>query len=497
MLKPRIYWIDLFCGAGGTSTGIHMADALATVIACVNHDANAILSHKENHPECLHLTEDVRDFNVVKKLKRLVDIIREKDPGCIINLWASLECTNFSKAKGGLPRDGDSRTLANALFMYIEALDLSYIYIENVREFMSWGPLDKYGKPTSRLNGTDYEKWCKGIKSYGYDYEYKLLNAADFGAYTSRNRYFGQFAKEDMPICWPTLTHSKKDEDDKESWKPVRDVLDLEDDGVSIFDRKKDLVENTLKRIYAGLIKFVAGGEDQFIKRYNGGNPWDKVKSMDHPLGTISTNGRHAKVKAVFLSTYYGNGGLTGTDVPCPTITTKDRVAKVSPQFFMNNYSSGGVVTSIDRPAPTVTAVPKSNLVSAEYSWLMDHQFSNKGKSINETAPTIIARQDKKPLYLMGCKGGSGFSIVVFEDDNETMIKIKEFMAMYGIMDIKMRMLKVDELLKIQGFPDDYQLIGTKTDQKKFIGNAVVPLVAQRLVEANYKGLLNSQVLTA
>ncbi|MGK4567819.1 DNA cytosine methyltransferase [Flavobacterium sp. 3HN19-14] len=133
-----IFWIDLFCGAGGTSTGIHHAKANAKVIACVNHDAVAIESHQRNHPECMHFVEDIRDFEVVMKLKVMVDELRKKHPGCIINIWASLECTNYSKAKGGLSRNADSRTLAEHLDMYLEHLSPDHLYIENVREFLEW-----------------------------------------------------------------------------------------------------------------------------------------------------------------------------------------------------------------------------------------------------------------------------------------------------------------------------------------------------------------------
>src|SRR5690606_7850771 len=149
----NVYWIDLFCGAGGTSTGIHFTNVYAKVIACVNHDAVAIESHRENHPDCHHFTEDIRDFNVVLELKKIVEELRQKESDCIINIWASLECTNYSKAKGGLPRDADSRTLAEHLYMYIDELNPEYLFIENVREFMAWGPLDKNGKPLSRDKG--------------------------------------------------------------------------------------------------------------------------------------------------------------------------------------------------------------------------------------------------------------------------------------------------------------------------------------------------------
>ena len=145
----KLLYIDLFCGAGGTSTGVEAAriggKKCAKVIACVNHDANAIRSHAANHPDALHFTEDIRTLDIAPLAAHLAKC-RKLYPGAKVVLWASLECTNFSKAKGGLPRDADSRTLAEHLFRYIEALDPDYIQIENVEEFMSWGDMDKKGK---------------------------------------------------------------------------------------------------------------------------------------------------------------------------------------------------------------------------------------------------------------------------------------------------------------------------------------------------------------
>ena len=148
----KVIYIDLFCGAGGTSTGVHFArhagDPCAKVIACVNHDANAIASHAANHPDALHYTEDIRTLEL-GPLAAHAARMRRQYPDAFVVLWASLECTNFSRAKGGLPRDADSRTLAEHLFRYIEALNPDYIQIENVEEFMSWGDLDERGKPVS------------------------------------------------------------------------------------------------------------------------------------------------------------------------------------------------------------------------------------------------------------------------------------------------------------------------------------------------------------
>ena len=578
-----IFWIDLFSGAGGTTSGIHLAGLEnVKVVACVNHDHNALFSHWRNHPHCMHFVEDVRDFKVVQALKELVDRLRMEFPGCKINLWASLECTNYSKAKGGLPRDGDSRTLAHALFMYIKELDIDYVYIENVREFMSWGPLDEKGRPISKLNGRDYLRWIKEMCSHGYQYDYQLINSADHGAYTSRERYFGQFAKIGLPIKWPETTHSKKPDSgglfgSKAKWKPVREVLDLEDEGRSIFTRKKPLSEKTLERIYAGLVKFVAGGEDLFTIRYNGGDMKEKSKSVLNPLGAIATSNRHGLIKsvflskyysgdpmsknvsveqpagaittkdshaAVFLSHYYGNRFNTSLDDPCPTLRTKDSAIKIESQFIVDyQYKSNAhsldkpaptIVTkdklattsvkfmdqqygqskpgSIEDPANTITANPKLNLVSAQ-PWIMNTNFSNvgqsldqplsvitanrkwhylmnpswfgNGSSIDQPSPVIIARQDKAPMSMVSVKSQKLFAIPIFEQQCEMMQKIRMFMAIYGIVDIKMRMLVIDELLKIQGFPKGYKLEGTQTEQKKFIGNAVVPVVAKALVQAN------------
>lgn len=201
----KLLYIDLFCGAGGTSTGVEKArlenEQCAKVIACVNHDKNAIASHAANHPDALHFTEDIRTLNLSPLVSHLQKC-RAEYPEALIVLWASLECTNFSKAKGGQPRDADSRTLAEHLFRYIEAINPDYIQIENVEEFMSWGDLDEYGKPISRDKGKSYLRWLDNVRSYGYKFEHKILNSADYGAYTSRKRFFGIFAKGSLPIVF-------------------------------------------------------------------------------------------------------------------------------------------------------------------------------------------------------------------------------------------------------------------------------------------------------
>jgi len=518
----QLLYIDLFCGAGGTSTGVNSArlhdEPCADVIACVNHDAKAIASHASNHPEALHFTEDIRTLELsplVEHLKRC----REQNPDALIVLWASLECTNFSKAKGGQPRDADSRTLAEHLFRYIEAIEPDYIQIENVEEFMSWGDMDENGKPISMDKGKSYTRWVRNVKRYGYKFDHRILNAADYGAYTSRKRFFGIFAKNGLPIVFPAPTHCKDGSTtlfgNLKKWKPVKEVLDFEDEGNTIF-REKPLSEKTLERIYAGLIKFVAGGKDAFLVKYNSmsrtgkynapgidepcptvatqnrlgvaqvsflskqysGHPESKNSSVNEPAGTITTIDHHA-----FISAYYGNGHNHSVESPSPTVTTKDRLALIQSEQFIDMQYGNGTAASVEVPANTLTTNPKFNLVTVKRHYLMNPQYNNVGGSVEKPCFTLIARMDKMPPYLVTAEKGEVF-IEVYSTDSPMTAKIKEFMALYGIVDIKMRMLKIPELKKIMGFPEDYVLVGTQADQKKFIGNAVEVTIARAWCEA-------------
>lgn len=524
----HLLYIDLFCGAGGTSTGINTArledEQCAKVIACVNHDANAIASHASNHPEAMHFTEDIRTL----ELSPLVAHLRKckaENPEALVVLWASLECTNFSKAKGGQPRDADSRTLAEHLFRYIEAINPDYIQIENVEEFQSWGDVDENGKPISMDRGRCYLRWVRNVKKYGYNFERKIMNAADYGAYTSRKRFFGIFAKKGLPIVFPEQTHCKRSNadffaDDFEPWKPVKEVLDFSNEGESIFGRKKPLSENTLARIYAGLIKFVAGGKDSFLVKYNSinqktgkycppsiddpcptvacqnrlglakvcflskqfsGDPYGKNTSIEDPAGAITTIDHHA-----FVSVHYGNGYNKSIDDPAPTLTAKDKLALVNVHYLDNQYGNGRP-TSVYTVAGSIMTNPKQKLVTCD-RFIMNPQFGSAGSSVDDPCFTLIARMDKRPPYLIMTEAGD-VAIEIYNSDSPMMRKIKEFMALYCIVDIKMRMLMIEEIKLIQGFPKEYVLIGTQAEQKKFLGNAVEVTIARKWCEALCAGI--------
>ena len=521
-MKPdtsiQFLYIDLFCGAGGTSTGVETAKTkygyCAKVIACVNHDANAIASHAANHPHTLHFTEDIRIL-ALNKLIAYVEAMKLLYPNAKIVLWASLECTNFSKAKGGQPRDADSRTLAEHLFRYIEAIKPDYIQIENVEEFMSWGDLDKTGKPISKTNGKNYHNWVTSVQSYGYDYDFRILNSADYGAFTSRKRYFGVFAKAGLPIVFPTPTHSKNGSsglfNSLLKWKPVKDCLDFSDEGESIFDRKKDLVEATLLRILAGLIKFVAGGKDKWLLKYNSVNKHTRKHNppgLDEPCPTVSCQGRLGLVQTSFLSKYFSGDPYSknvSIEEPAGTITTIDHHSIVNAQYLQSYYGNGGV-HSIDDPSPTVTTKDRFSLIGTHF--IMNPQYKSAGGSIEKPCFTLIARMDKMPPYLIEASNDtqsipSFIKIVdntvvyeIYKTDSATLKEVKQFMALYGIMDIKMRMLRIPELKMIMGFPKNYVLVGTQADQKKFIGNAVEVSTARAMCEAFADELLelNKQI---
>ncbi|WP_370524362.1 DNA cytosine methyltransferase [Bacteroides sp. 224] len=668
--------IDSFCGAGGVTEGFHRAkingDYCVEVIIGINHDAKAILSHKANHPNTHHFVEDFRTIDP-HDLLSILNEAKKKYPEAKVMFWMSAECTHHSKAKGGESRDADSRSLPEYAYKYIEILQPDIIGVENVVEFLDWGPLqpkvvkDKKGNelycpidikkdkktkkvisigpkwvPIPERKKEYYNAWVEQIKSYGYHYDYDKLNAADYGAYTSRTRYFGFFSKEKDFIVFPEKTHSKDGKDGKEKWKAVKDVLDFSDEGISIFDRDVELVENTKDRIMSGLIKHVAGGKDEWLLKYNSvngdtgrhnppgvdepcpvvscqnrlgvikaqrfiskyyggepahknisvdepahtirtkdcqaiisyktgrkhfiskqfsGHPESKNISTDGPVGAVTTIDHHALVGCDFIQTYYGNGGTSSVESPSPVIPTKDRCAVVMPRFLCSyNFKDGpkdinapcptlltkdrvAIVlpkqivgkchfidqqfgqskpASILRPVGTITANPKYAICSCD--WLLDTNYKNVGRGLDQPSPvitanrkhhylvnpqfssagnnievpcfTLIARMDKRPPSMVTIRTDQdelpsfikiiGNTIVyeIYENDSPKTKEIKEFMALYGLTDIKMRMLMVDELLRIMGFGDDYILLGSQTDKKKFIGNAVECTQSQVIAEA-------------
>ena len=697
----KIVYIDLFCGFGGTTSGVDKAafnnKKIALVILGINHDRVALACHKAHNPNTLHLKEDVRKV----KLQPIADLcaeLRRFFPWLKIFLWCSAECTHLSKAKGGDSRDPDSRSLAEELYRYQEAILPDVIQVENVTEWRSWGPLEHkrllrkdvklkewkykikvralgllrsrnekvwmdnnlyvYKKdkrkgfvpwmvPIKSRKAEFFNIWVEQLKSYGYAYEDKDINAADQGAYTARVRYYGQFAKG-MPILWPQQTHAKDPEKlfqksgaKLEKHKPVRDVLDFVDTGDSLFTPGRIKSNQTFKRVHEGAIKFIAGGKKKysadreiyeewlnsgqtaekgnpvdakdflfkynsaskdlkcehsvidvhgpaptvpcrnmiakahfeyinkqvldhpeltakvlpfivqynnnchfnsvdepskvltkkdkfslaFIHQRNGGNPSARVISTDGAARTITSTGGNQELVQVekvlpYISNYHGNGhNCHSVDDACPAACAADIHALIQHQpFIFRQFSNGGQHQSIDRPAGALLHYPKMNIISP--AWIMDTSYGNIGKSVDESAksllasrrhsyivnpsyyghsssvdkpsPVVVARQDKAPLHLAQIEYGNEtfYGVVIYSTDSTEVKELKYFMAIYGIVDIKMRMLKIIELLPIQGFPADYiekvRAMGIKvsdTDAKKYIGNSQEVTTAKALAE--------------
>jgi DNA (cytosine-5)-methyltransferase 1 len=415
-------------------------------------------------------------------------------------LWASLECTHFSNAKGGDSRDADSRMLAEQMYRYADHCKPKYIFIENVKEFLSWGPLkqktdkhgnlmfDKNGKPImvpdvdAEKLGIEYKKWVATLKRMGYvNYRYKLLNSADFGAYTSRERYFGVFALKGYPVRFPSATHHKYGAAGLKKWNAVKDVLQFEIKGKSIFNRKKPLAERTLSRIFYGLKKYVANGEASFLDKYYSGD--HNHQSINEPAATIPTKDRLSLIqtesKLYFIDKQYsGPHNHQSINVPAGSITTvpKFNLVEVEKSWIIPT-SFNNVGMSINEPAPTL-------LASRRYHYLVNPQFNNGGSTIEAPCFTLIAQMGKRPPYLVEAEEGK-VDLILLDTDSPMIRNIKTFMLEHGISDIFMRMLVIPELKRIQGFPSNYILIGTQEDQKKFIGNSVVPIVAEKLIAAN------------
>lgn len=423
--------IDCFAGGGGASVGIEMALGRSVDIA-INHDPEAIRMHKVNHPNTLHLTEDI--FKV--------DLQKYVEGRHVALMWASPDCTSHSKAKGGQPRSKGLRILPWAVYKHAKTLLPDVIIMENVEEIQQWGPLDADGHPIPERQGEDYRRFITAMIALGYDFDSRELIAADYGAPTTRKRWYAIFRRDGKPISWPDQTHSKVG-NCFPKWKACGDYIDWSDLGKSIFDRKKPLAEATMKRIANGVKKYVIDNPHPYIVRndkaiafmiqYHGETRAGDSRGqlLSEPIRTIDTSNRYALVTA-FITKFYKSGIGQGCNEPLHTITTSPGHFGLVCAFLIKYYG-GGCGQTIDRPLDTITTKDRFGLV------------------------TVLI-------------GGE----------------------QYVIKDIFLRMLKPSELKIMQGFPEDY-IIDRDIDWKPYplkeqvarIGNSVVPVMAQKLVEAN------------
>lgn len=387
--------------------------------------------HAANHPGTRHYCESVWDVDP-----------REACGGRPVGLaWFSPDCTHFSKAKGGRPVKKEIRGLAWIVIRWAKAVQPRVIILENVEEFKGWGPLLPNGKPDPARKGETFREWAAQLTACGYSLEFTTLVAADYGAPTTRKRLFLIARRDRQAIVWPEATHG---EGTSQPWRNASEIIDWSLDAPSIFDRKKPLAENTLRRIAEGMRRYVIETDDPYIANTGGaaGVPTlierpgqrPRVPGLEKPLGTIVAGGAKHALVAAFLAKHYTGVVGHGLRRPIGTVTSKDHHSLVA--AFLTKYYGGG-----------------------------SDGTAGVSQSLNDPLHTIRAK---------AC-----FGLVTIEGQD------------YQVTDIGMRMLQPHELYAAQGFPKDYVITHdaegnslTKGAQMRMCGNSVSPPQARALVEA-------------
>lgn len=411
--RKKIQAVDLFCGAGGTSTGLsNAAKSLGADVhlTAINHWDIAIETHAKNHPEARHLCETLDNVNP-----------RKLFPGGRLNLMtASPECTHFSNARGGVPKCDQSRSSAFHILRWAEALYIDNILIENVPEFMNWGPLGVDGKPMPSKRGKTFVAFVRTLESLGYKCACRIVNTADYGDPTCRKRFFMICRRGNKKAAWPNHTHSEHGGPDlfgeTSKWVPAKNIIDWSIKGESIFNKKKPLAKRSIDRIAHGLKSFGGKNAEPFLVMLYG---MSKSRSIETPLPTITATGQHIALCEPYLvpidNASSGSRGARSVNRPFPTIITQQNQILVEP--FLIKYYGTGSSNSIDKPLDTITTRDRFGLVIPDNTHL----------------------------------------------------------------DIKYRMLQPHELAAAQSFPPDYKFSGNKTEIIRQIGNAVPVRTATKL----------------
>lgn len=345
--RKTIYAADLFAGAGGTSTGLMAACAemgLDVELLAINHWDTAVETHAKNHPEANHLCASLDRIDPSKVVpRRKLDL-----------LVASPECVHFSTARGGKPMDDQSRASAWHVLHWAERLRVERILVENVREFLTWGPLGANGRPLKSHRGETFQAFAKALESLGYVVEWKILNCANFGDATTRQRLFisARRRHRDPGTAWPDESHvSEKRRDLLSSrlpaWRPAREIIDWSIHGESIFMRKRPLKDTTLRRIAEGLRRFGGAAAEPFLAVLRGTGS-DQIPSTARSLGlpapALSAGGGHLALiePQPFLLQQQSGGVPRATDDPAPTVATKGAIGLVEPYLVDTNHGDKG-----------------------------------------------------------------------------------------------------------------------------------------------------------
>ncbi|SIQ38073.1 DNA cytosine methyltransferase [Aquipseudomonas alcaligenes] len=530
--------IDNFAGGGGASTGIEMALGRPVDIA-INHDPEAIAIHEINHPHTKHYCESVWEVDP-----------REITQGRPVDLaWFSPDCKHFSKAKGGKPVKKEIRGLAWVAIRYAATVRPRVIMLENVEEFVTWGPLAD-GRPCPKNKGRTFNSFVNALRRHGYQVEWRELRANQYGAATIRKRLFLIARCDGLPIVWPSPSHlaASSAEVKAKHAQPQRlaaDIIDWSLPCPSIFKRKRPLAEATMRRIARGIQRYVIDAAEPFLVKVNHGYDYFRGQALDEPLQTITSKlgtGLVVPKLAPFI-TEHANGTSQRNmpiDAPLRTICAEVKgghfavVAPVITKFRTNDQG-----TSVEQPLPTITAnsfikrpggAAPIGLVAAFLAKHYGGNYKGPGAPMTDPAPTVTTvdhnalvtshllklrnncdGQDlREPMHTLTTGGHFGevraFLMKYYEtavgqplDEPLHTITTKHRMGLvmvkgepYQIVDIGMRMLEPHELYAAQGFPADYIHDRTltnpklsKSSQVRMCGNSVCPPVAAALVRAN------------
>lgn len=476
--------VDLFAGGGGASTGIYEATGRHPDIA-VNHSEFALAMHAVNHPTTTHYREDVFDVNPLR-------VCGGKSVGL---LWMSPDCTHFSKAKGGKPRDKNTRSLAWVAVRWASEVRPRVIVLENVEEFVTWGPLDDDGQPIAKLAGETFADWKRALEALGYVIEHRLLVAADYGAPTTRKRLFLVARCDGHRITWPEPSHGKGR---VHPWRTAAEIIDWSLRCPSIFSRKKPLAEATCARIGEGMHRHVLTCAQPFIVplTHHGAV---RVHLLDEPTKTITCANRgELALVTPFIASHYGQSVGRSIDEPLATVTAGGggHHSLVIPTLIQTGYGErpgqAPRVPGLDKPIGTMVNGVKHALVA----FVTKHYGGVVGHDLERPLGTVTTQDHH--------------SLTVAEYGTDRTDEVIEFLLRYcrstpsmkhieevrerGLLpsDIGMRMLAPRELFRAQSFPDSYRIdidhngkALSKTIQIELAGNSVCPPMAAAIVRAN------------
>jgi DNA (cytosine-5)-methyltransferase 1 len=491
--------VDNFAGGGGASTGIELALGRPIDIA-INHDPEAISMHQANHPFTEHYCESVWDVDPI-----------EATGGKPVGLaWFSPDCTHYSRAKGGKPVSNKIRCLPWIVLKWAVKVRPRIIMVENVAEIMGWGRLDSDGRPIAAEKGRTFQAWINAFRKIGYAVEYKTLVACDFGTPTSRERLFVVMRCDGEPITWPTPTHAEPKSLPVRSGHlkphvPAATIIDWSLPMLSIFERKKPLADNTLRRIAHGIRKFVIETPEPFIVTCNHSGDGFRGQSLDEPFKTITAaRDAHGLLSPVLIQTGWGERKgqrprFLDLSKPLGTAPAQGVKHAIGCAWLLANY--GGKNTnpskSLEKSIPTITTQDHNWVVAA----CLDRQFGTaRGASLNEPVGAVMGDGGHTALV-------AAFLLKYYGDPDDgegsdlrapcPTITVRDRMALnsveYIFADILLRMLKPPELYAAQGFPKTYIIAPeykgkpfTQKAQVKMCGNSVPPQLSEALVRANY-----------